>query len=252
MSRDLQIIQKLLKYDSQLHDTEIDFLKRGYSNIPAANELLQSSPNAFLFAVIFDQGIPAERAWSAPYYIKQRLGHLDISKILELGAKNIVSICTKRPALHRYNYMGSWIWEASKKLWDEYKSNASNIWSLKPSACDVIARLQEFKGIGQKKSNMAALLLLRDLKVPMKNVADIDIAYDVHVRRVLLRTGIAKKDNAKHMVQVVRNLHPEYPARLDGPLWHVGRNWCHAKETECRECILQRLCPKLKNRNVLS
>lgn len=49
------------------------------------------------------------------------------------------------------------------------------------------------------------------------------------------------------MVQVVRKLHPEYPARLDGPLWHVGRNWCHAKGPDCINCILRIVCPKIRN-----
>jgi hypothetical protein len=44
---------------------------------PEANALIINNPFAFLLAVIFDQGIPAERAWRAPYDMMQRLGHLD-------------------------------------------------------------------------------------------------------------------------------------------------------------------------------
>jgi len=241
----VQIIQKLLEYDSILHDKEVDFLERGYSNIPQANELLKSDPNAFLFAVIFDQGIQAERAWSAPNQLKKRLGHLNIPRIIKEGSNNIVNVCKMKPALHRYHYMGNWIWLAAKRLKENYNSNASNIWSSSPKALEVIKRLQEFKGIGQKKSNMAALLLYRDLKIPMKNLEGVDIAYDVHVRRVLLRTGLCKKDNIKHMIGTIRRYHPEFPAKLDGPLWHIGRNWCHARKVECRKCVLKVVCPKI-------
>jgi len=240
-----KIIQKLLEYDSLLHDREIDFIKRGYSDIPEANELLKSDPNAFLFAVIFDQGVPAERAWSAPYYLKKRLGHLDIDGIIDIGKDCVVEKCIKRPALHRYNYMGKWIWLAAKRLKNEYESNAENIWKRNLKARAIVNRLQEFKGIGQKKSNMATLLLYRDFGIEMRNLEGVDIAYDVHVRRVLLRTGLAKKDSVKHMVEVIRNFHPEFPAKIDGPLWHIGRNWCHARKAECGKCRLKKLCPKI-------
>ncbi|MEP7224962.1 MAG: DUF6884 domain-containing protein, partial [Actinomycetota bacterium] len=42
-----------------------------------ANRFLIQNPFAFLLAVIFDQGIVAERAWAAPYELQHRLGHLD-------------------------------------------------------------------------------------------------------------------------------------------------------------------------------
>jgi hypothetical protein len=38
------------------------------------NALIVENPFAFLLAVIFDQGIPAERAWRAPYDLMRRLG----------------------------------------------------------------------------------------------------------------------------------------------------------------------------------
>lgn len=244
------IIKQLLKYDDTLHNTKIEFTKRGYSDKKEANNLLRNNPNAFIFAVIFDQGIPATRAWSAPYFLKKRLGHLDIEKIFEMGIDSLTKVCTKRPALHRYNYLASWIWEAADKLIHQYNKDASNIWENNLKAEVIIKRLLDFKGIGQKKANMATLLLWRDFEIPIKEVGKIDIAYDVHVRRVLLRTGIAKKDDLNHMVKIIRKLNPNFPARLDGPLWHIGRNWCHSRNPNCKECVLENVCPKLIERNI--
>ena len=48
---------------------------------PDANRLIIEDPFAFLLAVIFDQGIKAERAWAAPYALRQRLGHLDPARM---------------------------------------------------------------------------------------------------------------------------------------------------------------------------
>ena len=39
-----------------------------------ADALVREDPFAFLLAVIFDQGIPYERAWSAPIELRRRLG----------------------------------------------------------------------------------------------------------------------------------------------------------------------------------
>jgi hypothetical protein len=38
---------------------------------PEANEFLRTDAFAFLTAVLFDQGIPAERAWLAPLLLRQ-------------------------------------------------------------------------------------------------------------------------------------------------------------------------------------
>ena len=73
-----------------------------------ANAFLLENPFAFLLAVLFDQGIPAERAWRAPYDLLQRLGHLDPERIVaEPGA--VAAAVAQAPALHRYvNTMPGW------------------------------------------------------------------------------------------------------------------------------------------------
>src|SRR6266702_1972385 len=59
--------------------------------------------------------------------------------------------------------------------------------------------------------------------VPVKNMERGDIAYDVHVRRVFLRTRLADRDDRNHMIAVARQLHPARPGALDLPAWRVGR-----------------------------
>jgi hypothetical protein len=55
---------------------------------PEANAFVINDPFAFLLAVIFDQGIPAERAWRAPYDLRERLGHLDPERPLAGNSTN--------------------------------------------------------------------------------------------------------------------------------------------------------------------
>jgi endonuclease III len=70
------------------------------------------------------------------------------------------------------------------------------------------------------------------------------VAYDVHLRRVFLRTRLADRDDRDHMIQVARDLHPSRPGELDLPTWLVGRGWCHPGIPNCETCPLTTVCPK--------
>lgn len=106
-------------------------------------------------------------------------------------------------------------------------------------------RLEEFPGIGQKKAAMAVEILVRDLGVNLRELTGSDIAYDVHVRRVFLRTGLAQRDQVGHMVAVARTLYPERPGALDMPTWDIGRRWCRPANPDCLTCPLNTACPRL-------
>lgn len=125
-----------------------------------------------------------------------------------------------------------------------YGGDAAAIWSDNPRAADLAARLRSFHRIGQKKSAMAVEILARDLGVPVREFTGSDIAHDVHVRRVFLRTGLARHDDPDHMIEVARRLHPERPGELDFPAWLVGRTWCGAGIPRCSGCPLVEVCPR--------
>ena len=215
---------------------------------PEANALIREDPFAFLLAVLFDQGIPAERAWAAPYLLKERLGHLD-PRLLVSEGERLKEEVRREPALHRFvNTMAQWVLAAADQVNREYGGDAGAIWGDSPRAKDLQRRLEAFEGIGQKKAAMAVEILARDLGVTIRDLEGSDIAYDVHVRRVFLRTGLAERDDVKHMIEVARALHPSRPGGLDYPAWHVGRTWCHPEDPDCGQCALGVLCPKLVDR----
>jgi len=62
---------------------------------------------------------------------------------------------------------------------------------------------------------MAVEILERDLGVPISDLAGSDVAYDIHVRRVFLRTGLADADDVGQMVANARLLNPDRPGSLD-------------------------------------
>lgn len=95
---------------------------------------------------------------------------------------------------------------------------------------------------------MAVEILARTLGVLLKEMDGSDIAYDVHVRRVFLRTGLATRDEVTHMVAVARALHPERPGELDLPAWDIGRRWCRPTDPDCPTCPLTAACARLIDR----
>src|SRR5690606_19454679 len=108
-------------------------------------------------------------------------------------------------------------------------------------------RLRAFDGIGQKKAAMAVEMLERDLGVEVRDMAGSDVAYDVHIRRVFLRSGLAEIDDVDHMVAVARRIYPERPGALDSPAWVIGRTWCRPANPMCMSCVLSDPCAKRIN-----
>ena len=209
-----------------------------------ANRLLVEDPFAFLVGVIVDYQMPAERAWSLPYRLKGRLGGWGAEYVA--GNPNEVHAAfMQSPKLHRFpTQTPRFVVAGAQMVLDDYGGDASSIWSDQPTAALLQERLRQFAGISQKKAAMAVELLERDLGVDVRDLSGSDIAYDVHLRRVMLRTGLAHTDSVTHMVEVARLLHPTRPGELDFPLWDIGRRWCHKRNPECSACALESACPQ--------
>ena len=223
-------------------------LKSGDSKFtpdPAANALIRNDPFAFLLAVISDMGIRAERAWALPYLLRQRLGYLGPAELVA-DPEAIRAAVQQEPKLHRFvNMVPAWLTEAAQIVLSCYDGDAGALWSDGPTAIELRQRLEAFPGIGQKKAAMAVEILVRDLGKPLKDMSGSDIAYDVHVRRVFLRTGLVERDDVNRMVAVARTLNPDRPGALDLPAWDIGRRWCRPVNPDCLACPLNRVCPRL-------
>lgn len=219
-----------------------------FTENPEANRFIATDAFAFLLAVIFDQGIVAERAWAAPYRLRERLGHLDPARMVAEPDKVAGAVGTP-PKLHRYvEKMPGWLVSAAERVLTEYRGDAARIWDDQPTAAELQKRFDAFEGIGQKKAAMAVAILARDLHKPIRELGGNDVAYDVHIRRVFLRTGLAQHDDDDEMIAVARQLSPSQPAKLDLPAWVIGRTWCRPGVPSCPGCPLIDACPRLTKR----
>lgn len=221
-----------------------------FTDIPDADALVRSSPEAFLLAVLFTQGIPAERAWAAPYLLRQRLGHLDLHR-LATERESVEEAVARPPALHRFKHtLPGWISDAAERLADCWGGRASAIWEDEPTAVELMERLSAFRGIGRKKAAMAVELLTRCFGVRVREMECGTVAYDTQVRRVFLRSGLVDRDTRAEVERAAACAYPATPGRLDLPAWLIGRQWCHPTSPDCDGCWLGDVCPRLTKRMV--
>lgn len=213
-----------------------------------ANAMIHADPFAFLVAVVANQGIRAERAWAIPRELQLRLNGFS-PQLISSNPQAVRAAFVAEPRLHRFvNDVATWTIEAAAIVIAAYQGNAEEIWAGEPTAAELRQRFDDFPGIGQKKAAMVVEILERSLGVKISELSGSDVAYDVHLRRVFLRTGIAERDEMGHMVSVARTLHPERPGELDNPTWDIGRRWCKAKSPDCANCPLVGVCPRLIER----
>jgi len=80
----------------------------------AANELLSRSPLALLIAMLLDQQVPLEKAFSSPYQLGLRLGHEPTAEELaDYDPEALAGVFAERPALHRFPGP----WPAGSRSW---------------------------------------------------------------------------------------------------------------------------------------
>jgi uncharacterized HhH-GPD family protein len=240
----------LSEYGIELASEGAAQIGSAFTDVPGADALVKSSPEAFLLAVLFTQGVPAERAWAGPYLLGERLGHLDLVRLA--GERDAVdeAVC-RRPALHRFKHtLAGWISDAASRLLECYAGDASAIWGDAPTAIELTQRLCAFHGIGRKKGAMAVEILRGHFGVEVRGLECGTVAYDVQVRRVFLRSGLVDRDTPADIERAAADACPASPGSLDLATWLVGRQWCHPADPRCEECRLGAVCPRFTERTV--
>jgi uncharacterized HhH-GPD family protein len=242
--------RELLAFGRELEALSAAQSGAAFTGRPGADALLEGSPNAFLLGVLFTQGIPAERAWAGPWELRERLGTLDLGYLAE-NPGAVRAAVQQPPMLHRFKEtLPTWICSAAARLLDEYGGDAARIWPVGAEVINVTERLGEFDGIGRKKAVMAVGILTRHFGVELAGRECGQVAFDVHVRRVFLRTGLADVDSREAIEAAATAVCPEAPGTLDLAAWLVGRETCRPRAPRCDSCRLGDVCPRLVERSV--
>lgn len=206
---------------------------------------LVNFPHAYVLACCMDRQVKAEIAWMIPIRLRRLLGDFSIETLNRISLEEYLKMFNEN-TLHRFNdVMANVFYNAVKRIVKDYDGDASMIWAGNPSSAAVVYRFLQFDGVGIKIATMATNILARQFKVPFSDYYSIDISPDVHVLRVLRRSGLVDKNaNLESVIYKARELCPEFPGIIDFSCWEIGRTWCRPRNPDCEECIIEAECLK--------
>jgi uncharacterized HhH-GPD family protein len=132
-----------------------------------ANELLTRSPLALLIAMLLDQQIPLERAFSAPRDLVARLGHEPTAgELASMDPERLVAVFSERPALHRFpKAMAGRVQELARIVTDSYDGDPAALWLTAASGPELLERISSLPGFGEQKAKIFVALLGKQLGV---------------------------------------------------------------------------------------
>lgn len=134
---------------------------------PEANELLNRSPLALLIAMLLDQQVTLEKAFSGPLDLTWRLGHEPTAaELAEFDPDGLAVIFSERPALHRYpKAMAARVQELTRLIVDQYDGDAARLWESAGSGAELLSRVAALPGFGAQKAQIFVALLGKQLGV---------------------------------------------------------------------------------------
>jgi uncharacterized HhH-GPD family protein len=123
-----------------------------FTDNPEANVLLGADPLALLIGYALDQQVTVQHAFSGPWELRRRIGHLDPFRIASMDPGELERVFRERPALHRYPAsMASRVADLCRIVADTYGGDASRIWTEATDGADLEKRLLALPSIGQMK-----------------------------------------------------------------------------------------------------
>jgi uncharacterized HhH-GPD family protein len=134
---------------------------------PEANELLTRSPLALVIAMLLDQQVPLEKAFSAPLDLVRRLGHEPTAaELAEFDPDVLALIFSERPALHRYpRAMAARVQDLARLIMEQYDGDAARIWETAESGAELLKRVMALPGFGAQKAQIFVALVGKQLGV---------------------------------------------------------------------------------------
>ncbi|MGH9886181.1 MAG: HhH-GPD-type base excision DNA repair protein [bacterium] len=137
-----------------------------------ADALLSEDPLALLIGFALDQQVTVQKAFSGPWDLRNRLGHLDAKKIAATDPAELDRVFRERPALHRFpGSMAGKVAALCAAIGERYDGDASRIWREATSGADLQARLLELPGIGEMKARSILAILGKRFGVALPGMA---------------------------------------------------------------------------------
>jgi hypothetical protein len=211
----------------------------GYSD----KELPVETANLFLLRCLIDYQCNSTDAW--------RRGEDYFNKILSSDQQREIwkTICEtsqeewnseanfQKCNLHRWHRAHNRLWPIADCICRYFEGDARSIWKEGSTTFDVLCRLQ-YIGAGEQLSRMIVGALKDCGQISGRG----DVKADIHVCRVLGRVFYGEEAMPGAALKLARDLFPDDPWQLDGPLWNLGQNNCSDKSPQCAGCYLNSNC----------
>jgi uncharacterized HhH-GPD family protein len=140
------------------------------TGIEGADALLNRDGTALMIGMLLDQQVPMEWAFTGPYTLRKRLGHLNAKRIAAMNLDKFVALCSEKPAIHRFpRSMGTRVHQLCVALTQDHGGKAVNVWSDVTDAEELMKRLRKLPGFGEEKAQIFIALLGKRFGVRPRN-----------------------------------------------------------------------------------
>jgi uncharacterized HhH-GPD family protein len=133
-----------------------------------ADGLLTRDPFALLTAMLLDQQIPMEKAFTGPWVIAQRMGRaaLDPLEVADADPDEFAALMARPPAVHRYHHaMAGRTQSLARAIAECYEGDAAAVWAGAATGKELLRRVQALPGFGPQKAKVFVALLGKQLGV---------------------------------------------------------------------------------------
>lgn len=132
----------------------------------SADALLNDDFDALMIGMLLDQQVPLEWAFTGPFTLRNRLGHLDPPTIATFDEDDFVGICCEKPAIHRFPAsMGKRIRSLCISLTEDWNGHAESLWADGCDAATLSKRLRALPGFGPEKTKIFVALLAKRFEI---------------------------------------------------------------------------------------
>jgi uncharacterized HhH-GPD family protein len=129
---------------------------------PDADALVNTDAFAVLLGMQLDQQIPMEWAFTGPFTLQDRLGHLDVARIVAAGPEALEVAFREKPALHRFpSSMAKRAFDLCEFLLRNYPGGPMDLWHGVPDGGELYRRIRELPGFGDEKAKIFLALLAK-------------------------------------------------------------------------------------------